>query len=211
MSKRRLLVEMVVVNLIAWWGIRILSSQTALLHSTVENTPEWYLVRVIRAIITIAVVLGWARWRKVTWPDIGLGKQNFWRNFVIAVGVIAALWVAVVMVRGTSLLAPQPLAYPIRFLAIVTVFVDVVAQQLPTFGLLQNLGSRLLPLPAAFVLAWLSFGLAHFIIASPAMVILALVIGIFFGLALWRTGNLGLGLGAHFGVYFMLAILGWGA
>ncbi len=210
MSNRRVFYEMVSVHLVAWWGVRILSSQTVLMHTAVENTPEWYAVRLVRAIITIAVVLVWARWRKVTWQEIGLGKQGSWRNFVAAVGLIAAIWVAIVMVRGTPLLAPRPIAYPMRFWAVITGLADVLAQQLPTFGLLQGLGARRLPRPAAFVLAWLSFGLAHFIIASPPMVIVAFVLGFFFGLGLWRTGNLGLGLGIHFGFYFMRAILGWG-
>ena len=211
MSNRRLFSEIVSIHLVAWWGVRILSSQTALMHTAVENTPEWYAVRLVRAIITIAVVLAWARWRKVMWQEIGLGKQGFWRNFVIAFGLIATLWVAIVIVRGTPLLAPQPIAYSARFWAVITGLIDILAQQLPTFGLLQSLGARQLPRPAAFVLALLSFGLAHMIIASLPMVMVALVIGFFFGLSLWRTGNLGLGLGVHFGFYFMMAIMGWGA
>jgi len=156
-------------------------------------------------------VLAWARWRKIDWQDIGLGKQNFWRNCAIAFGSVVVLWLTVVLIRGTSLWAPNPIGYGMRTLAVVTALVNVLAQQLPTFGLLQGFGMKYWNPIAAFVLAWCSFSLGHLIGNSLPTILLAAVVGLLFGALLQRTKNLGAGLGIHSAFYFMLAILGWGA
>lgn len=63
----------------------------------------------------------------------------------------------------------------------------------------------------AFVLALLTFVLAHLIFASLPVVAIALVMGLVTGVLFWRTGNLGASLGAQGGFYLMRSLLGWGA
>ncbi len=181
------------------------------MQSFVENTPQWFAIRLARAALTVGIVLAWARWRKIVWQDIGLGNQHFWRNFAISFGSVVMLWLTVVIIRGTPLWAPNPIGYDVRILALVTAFVDVLSQQLPTFGLLQGLGMKYWNPIAAFGLAWCIFSLAHLIGSSLPTVLLASVVGFVFGILLQRTKNLGAGLGIHFSFYFMLAVLGWGA
>ena len=166
MSNRRLFFETILVHLLAWWGIRILSGQMPLMHSFDANTSAWFAIRLARAILTVAVVLAWARWRKIVLQDVGIGDQSFWRNFAIMFGVVAVLWLIVVMFSGNPLEAPNPIGYGARTLAAITAFVDVLAQQLPTFGLLQGLGMKHERTAIAFGLAWCSYTFAHLIGSS---------------------------------------------
>jgi hypothetical protein len=208
MSNLTLLREAVLINLLAWWGVRVLTTQMSFMHTFVEESPEWFGVRLLRAGVVIAIILAWARWRQVPWHNIKVVGPNFWRNFAVAFGFVVALWIGIVTVRGTDLWAPDPIPYGSRVIALIATLVDVFAQQLATFGLLQGLGAPILGKPPAFALAWLSFALAHFIMGALP---LALVGGTLFGLLLWRTENLGTGLGLHYSIYFMLSVLGWGA
>ena len=210
MSNRKLFYESILIHLLAWWGVRILLGQASFMHS-VENSPQWFAIRLARAALAIGIVLAWASWRKIAWQDFGLGNQYFWRNFAIAFGSVVVLWFIVVFIRGTPLWAPNPIGYEMRTLAVATAIVDVLAQQLPTFGLLQGFGMKHWNPVAAFGLAWGSFSLAHLIGNSLPTILLAAVVGLLFGALLQRTKNLGAGLGIHFAFYFMLAILGWGA
>ncbi len=209
MSNRKLFYESILIHLLAWWGVIILG-QASFMHS-VENSPQWFVIRLARAALAVGIVLAWARWRKIAWQDIGLGNQHFWRNGAIAFGSVVVLWLTVVLIRGTPLWAPNPIGYEMRILAVVTALVNVLAQQLPTFGLLQGFGMKHWNPIAAFALAWCSFSLAHLIGNSLPTILLATVVGLIFGALLQRTKNLGAGLGIHFAFYFMLAILGWGA
>jgi membrane protease YdiL (CAAX protease family) len=89
--------------------------------------------------------------------------------------------------------------------------VDVLAQQLPTFGLIQGLLASRIGRTTAFLLAWSSFAVAHAIFASPQIAIIAVILGGVFGLLLNRTGNLGAGLGLHSTFYLMRSVLGYSA
>lgn len=186
-------------------------STASVLPDFAENTPPWYAIRLARAVLAVAVVLLWAGWRKIEWQDIGLGMQHFLRNFAIGFASVVALWLAVVAVRGTPLFVPDPISYEVRALAVVTALVDVLAQQLPTFGLIQGFAFRGSNPLLGFVVAWSSFVLAHLIGSPVSVVYLAAAIGLLFGGLMWRTRTLAAGLGLHFAFYFMLAIVGLGA
>ena len=125
-------------------------------------------------------------------------------------GVVAVLWLIVVMLSGHSLEVPNPISSGARTLAAITAFVDVLAQQLPTFGLLPGLGMKHERTAIAFGLDWYSYTFAHLIGSSLPLVGVALI-GLLFGALLLWTKNLGAGLGIHGSFYFMRAIFGWGA
>ncbi len=197
---------MTFVHLLAWWGVRTLSSEMPLLHLWEAGSAGWWLIRLGRAGLAISIVVLWARLRGVTLETIGLRGRRFWSNALVGGLVVAALWWVVALGRGKGMLGPHSTPYGVRAIATVTMGVDVVAQQLPTFGLLQGtLGSSWWVL----IGAWLSFTLAHLVGASPRVVMTAAVIGLVFGVLRRRSANLGAGLGAHFAYYALLILLGW--
>jgi len=208
--ERLLFRQAIFVHALTWWGVRILSGRAAFMHVFDQGTAEWWAMRLARAVLTVVIVLAWARWLGVTPRDLGLGNRGFGRNALVAAGVTAVLWITIVGMRG-SLTPPAPLDHGVRVLAAITGLVDVLAQQLSTFGLLQGLGARHLGSRRAFVLARFSFGLARMVIATPPVVLGALSAGILFGLLMWKTGNLGAGLGLHSAFYVLRVVFGWGA
>ena len=207
MTDRPGVLEVATVHVATWWCVRILASQLAILHYWDPGSGGWWLVRLVRAGLAVGIVVGWATARGVALPTIGLGGRRFWRNGCVALAVTSILWLAVAVLRGKGILGSHPAAFPERELAILTTGVDVVAQQLTTFGLLQGtLGSSLWVL----AVAWASFTAAHLVGASPGVVLTAGIVGLLFALLRRLTGSLGAGLGVHFAYYGLLVLLGWG-
>ena len=199
--------EVGALHVVAWWGVRILTSQLPLLHYWAAGSAGWWLARLVRAGLAAGIVLAWAAVRGVALPRLGLGGRGFWRNGAVAFLITSTLWLVVAVLRGKGIRGPYPAAFPLRELAVLTTLVDVVSQQLPTFGLLQGaLGS------SAWVVGvtWLSFTAAHLVGASPATVLVAGIVGCVFALLRRHTGNLGAGLGVHVAYYSLLILLGWG-
>ena len=203
------------VHGIAWWGMQVFSvwlPYHLLFTHWDMNSPERWGVRLLRALLAVVIVLGWASYRKIAWHALGLGGQKFWRNLSFGVTGVAAFWFSIVTLRGTELWAPHPMGYGLRIMGMVVSAVSVVAQQVSTFGLLERLGARHFSAGKAFLLGWLSFGIAHLLLGNfLSGLVIGLTVGLLFGLLLWWTENLGAGLGIHFGFYLMLSVLGWGA
>ena len=161
--------EAAIMHLLAWWGIRILTTRLPLVEANASN-PSLWAVRLLRAGVTVAIVLAWARWRNIPWPRIGLGGQSFIRNFIAAAGVVITLGFAIAAIQGTLWVA-NPSGCALRVFAVVTRGTDVLAQQLSVFGLLQGFVAQRSGL-ASFALALLSFALAHFIIGGVLLAFL---------------------------------------
>ncbi len=207
MGRRPSVLEVGAVHVVSWWCVRIVTSQLAVLHSWEPSSAAWWLARLLRAALVVGIVLGWARVRGITSPTIGLGGVRFWRNGCIGLAVTSILWLGVALVRGKGILGTHPAVFPEREVAILTTGMDVVAQQLPTFGLLQGvLGSSWL----VFATTWLSFTAAHLVGAPLSVVLTAGAVGLVFALLRRYTGNLGAGLGVHFAYYGLLILLAWG-
>jgi hypothetical protein len=155
-------------HLLTWWGIRVLSAGFAYqvaFAGTPMQAAEWWAVRLLRAVAMLAIVAVWVHRRELSWQALGLGKPRFWRAFMLSVGGMAALWV--VMSSAYHVWPRDPTGIGLRAISALVCFVDVLAQQLSTFGLLQGVlapcRGQLLP----FGLAWLSFGVATHHHAAP--------------------------------------------
>ena len=200
-------VEVLALHAVTWWCLRTLGSQLPVLHYWAPDSAGWWLIRLARASLVVGILLAWAALRGVKVGLIGLGGHGFWRNGCIALLTTAALWLAVAVLRGKGVLGPHPLAFPRRELALRTTFVDVLAQQVSTFGLLQGL---LGPSAQVAIFTWASFTGAHLIGASTGVVWAAGAVGVIFAVLRQRTGSLGAGLGVHLGYYSRLILLAWG-
>lgn len=199
--KKLFLYEVALLHIITWWGIRIFSPRF-LFTGVALGTPERWLIRLLRAVAVVLIIFIWIKLRKFSFKNIGIGGKNFWKYFFIGFFFVVILWI---MIKGYFPGGSK--SYTLKLLAIITAFMDVLAQQISTFGLIQKMMERKLGIKISFLSAWLSFGLAHFFI-SPSLtgVFIAFSAGLLFGLTLWKTKNLGAGLGMHSGFHFMLAI-----
>lgn len=221
MNPRRLTGEVIVLHLFVWWYVRVLWAAGAVppfLAWPSLTTPallSWGLRFVIR-ILALLLIIGWVYWRKMGVASIGLDGGHFWRNFIVTLplGMMSYgifLWTVMLVTKHLSdPYFAEPLPVWFRLLIIPFSALDVLLQQVSTFGLLEGiLGKRLhWPVSIACGLTWLSFVAAHYFISAPIMLPLVALGGGLFCWLLRRTGNLGASLGVHFGYYIMLAVIG---
>ena len=106
----------------------------------------------------VLIIFIWIKLRKFSFKNIGIGGKNFWKYFFIGFFFVVILWI---MIKGYFPGGSK--SYTLKLLAIITAFMDVLAQQISTFGLIQKMMERKLGIKISFLSAWLSFGLAHFL------------------------------------------------
>ena len=220
-NSRRLAGEVILLHLLIWWYMRVLWAAGVLppflaWPSMTTPAPLWWGLRFVIRILALLLVIGWAYWRKVGVAGIGLGGGRFWHNFIIALpmGMVpSGVFLGAVMLVTRHFGDSHPVEFlPVWFRLLIIPFsaLDVLLQQVSTFGLLESILGRRLhwPFGIACGLPWISFVIAHYFIAAPIVFPVAALGGVLFCWLLRRTGNLGASLGVHFGYYVMLAVIG---
>jgi membrane protease YdiL (CAAX protease family) len=155
-------------------------------------------------------------WEQRTLIDLGLGwNAASVRNVVVGLagGILAGLFVVLgPVLEGAAELekTPQPMEWSSAAFVSLALLFGVVGEELLFRGYaFQILLSRLGPFATILPVSVL-FALAHF--SNPGMTSLALLNtglwGIALGYAFWRSGDLWLPIGLHFGWNWMLPLFG---